>query len=110
MSGKNEKNVNVSIQIIRVKSENTVAIFSNGSFVGNSGSTGVGTVILKNDLNKFAMKQAKEVSNSSTNNHGEVVSALMFLHSNVHIFSDTTAAINAPFLKFELNQNQPGTN
>ena len=55
------------------------------------------------------MKHAKEVSNSSLNYHGEVFVTQCF-SSNVHIFSGSIAAINACFVKCELNRtNQEPT-
>ena len=56
---KEEKKIN---QIVYVKAqisdtnENTVAIFTDGSCIGNPGPTGAGAVIFKNVLNKPAIK------------------------------------------------------
>ena len=85
--------------------KNIVAIFSDGSCMGNPGPTEARAVILKNDLNKPTIELAKAVSNNSTNYHSEVEAPLLGLKyitslptpwsfNNVHIFSDSTAAIN----------------
>ena len=85
--------------------KNIVAIFSDGSCMGNPGPTEARAVILKNDLNKPTIELAKTVSNNSTNYHSEVEAPLLGLKyitslptpssfNNVHIFSDSTAAIN----------------
>ena len=60
----------VSAQISDMN-KNTVAIFTDGSCIGNPGPTGAGVVILKNGFNKPTIKPAKTVSNNSTNYHGE---------------------------------------
>ena len=84
---------------------NTVAIFINGSYIGNLGPTGAGAVVLKNGLNKPAMKLAEAVSNNSTSYYGEVEALFLGLKyitslptpwsfNNIHMFSDNTAAIN----------------
>ena len=85
--------------------ENTVAIFTDGSCTGNPGPTGAGAFILKNGLNKPAIKLARAVSNNSTNYHAEVEAPLSLKYikslstpwsfNNVHMFSDSIAAINA---------------
>ena len=56
--------------------ENTVAIFTDGSCTGNPGPTGAGAFLLKNGLNKPAIKLAKALSNNSTNCHAEVEAPL----------------------------------
>ena len=85
--------------------ENTVAIFTDGSCTGNPGPTGAGAFIFKNGLNKPAIKLARAVPNNSTNYHAEVEAPLGLKYikplstpwssNNVHIFSDSIAAINA---------------
>lgn len=85
--------------------ENTVAIFTDGSCTGNPGPTGAGAFILKNGLNKPAIKLARAVSNNSTNYHAEKEAPLSLKYikslstpwsfNNVHMFSDSIAAINA---------------
>ena len=72
---KEEKKINkiayVNAQISDMNA-NKVAIFTDGSCIGNQGPTGAGAIIPKNGLNKPAIKIAKAVSNNSTNYHDEV--------------------------------------
>ena len=77
--------------------ENTEAIFTEGSCIGNPGPTGAGAVNFKNDLNKTAIKLAKTVSNNSKNCHGEVELLLLGL-KHIKSFPTPWSFNNAPYL------------
>ena len=56
-----------------------MSIFTNSSCIRNPSPTGAGAAILKNGLNKAAIKLAKAVSNNSKNYYGEVEALLLGL-------------------------------
>ena len=85
--------------------DSTIAIFTDGSSLIYPGPTGAGAVISSAGMNKPPIKFAKAVSSNSTNYHGEIDDILLalkhilsaqsqFSANTIHIFSDSTAAIN----------------
>ena len=85
--------------------DSTIAIFTDGSSLIYPGPTGAGAVISSAGMNKPPIRLAKAVSSNSTNYHGEIDDILLalkhilsaqsqFSANTIHIFSDSTAAIN----------------